>query len=1149
VLGLIEQRIVPKDRLRKAVREVLYLNDTQEFATHEALLQLARSKDGRLRLVTTNFDQGFELAKCDQSRAIDYAPYLPVPGKDWNSIVHIHGGLGNKRAEALDALVLTSGDFGRAYITEGYASRFLTELFRRVSSVLFVGYSVSDPAVRYIVDAFAADRANREFRVAKTYLLTSEQDEKYWRARGIHPILYDQAGDHRVLHDTLQIWAKKCRSGSTDRDAIIKGYGSISPRAGLDPEPISQVIWALNDKNGHSARTFAGLMPCPPLEWLEILDSAGLFSLAPDQAFSVSPISLVPARAFHSPLHSVTAGLSEWLAHYLEQFDLIDWVIAKGAHLHPAFAFIVRKQISGDEGSALPAGAGRIWRFLSAETPAVYSEQISPSYIYDNIEAALEKEPWTPFLRDRVLSALAPNIKFERSYRHAVPPTEGLDENRARSYARLELTPAAGSNSGDIVAKLLGRSDFASVAAEIVSDAAELLHRGLRYLESLGLASTDADGLYAGRPSIDDHTQNRRFKDWSIYIDLLRGAWEGVAISDSVRAREEVTKWIRIPFPMFRRFVLWSNQRCEGGGLSGSEVVTFIIENADRILWAADMHRELLQCLRGLGSALPADLCESLVNLILIGPPRSHYPADWPSERFVAVFDRSVLWRLLKLRVGGTPLSPAAHIRISEILARHPEWPDSTSERDEFLSWFSEASGPLQWDLAPTPGDYRERTEAEVVADIRADPTGAETQQRWRRLAIDEPTRLIPILEALGTAGFFDPGIWQCGLENLVAGGSVPECLRIFTRFGPELGDEFIRLNVQTLAGLVERYCRDKKGGAEDSLWRMWDMLADPAVRLQSEPSGDSFEHAHWAPAGQLAEALLIKLGELAPASYDEIPSEVRMRLESLLTGQDPGHRWARLVLSKSLAWLNRLNPDLAKSALLPKFDRSRSEEATDMWKGFLYNPQVTPDLWQIIAPMFLKMFPISQQLGQSEEQLYAVLAWVLLQEGYPLAPVDARRALTKGTLKGRARVAWYWTVQVDSDTEYGAALFRERLKVLLESVWPIEREFLDESISKSFAHLALCCGSEFPNAVDVLRGFLVKTEQLHDVLHYCKEKHVPETFPGATLKLLDALVGERLFWSLPELRAILGQISSGDPQLVNDPMFIRLETLVRSSE
>jgi hypothetical protein len=187
--------------------------------------------------------------------------------------------------------------------------------------------------------------------------------------------------------------------------------------------------------------------------------------------------------------------------------------------------------------------------------------------------------------------------------------------------------------------------------------------------------------------------------------------------------------------------------------------------------------------------------------------------------------------------------------------------------------------------------------------------------------------------------------------------------------------------------------------------------------------------------------------------------------------------------------------------------------------------------------------------LGQSEEQHYAVLAWVLLQEGYPLAPVDARRALTKGTLKGRARVAWYWTVQVDSDTEYGAALFRERLKVLLESVWPIEREFLDESISKSFAHLALCCGSEFPNAVDVLRGFLVKTEQLHDVLHYCKEKHVPETFPGATLKLLDALVGERLFWSLPELRAILGQISSGDPQLVNDPMFIRLETLVRSSE
>ncbi len=53
VLGLMEQRIVPKGRVRTVVRDLLELIDPPGLATHEALLQLAASKDGRIRLVTT----------------------------------------------------------------------------------------------------------------------------------------------------------------------------------------------------------------------------------------------------------------------------------------------------------------------------------------------------------------------------------------------------------------------------------------------------------------------------------------------------------------------------------------------------------------------------------------------------------------------------------------------------------------------------------------------------------------------------------------------------------------------------------------------------------------------------------------------------------------------------------------------------------------------------------------------------------------------------------------------------------------------------------------------------------------------------------------------------------------------------------------
>ena len=42
-------------------------------------------------------------------------------------------------------MVLTDKDFGRAYLTEGWARRFIQDLFLKFT-VLFVGYSHNDPA-------------------------------------------------------------------------------------------------------------------------------------------------------------------------------------------------------------------------------------------------------------------------------------------------------------------------------------------------------------------------------------------------------------------------------------------------------------------------------------------------------------------------------------------------------------------------------------------------------------------------------------------------------------------------------------------------------------------------------------------------------------------------------------------------------------------------------------------------------------------------------------------------------------------------------------------------------------------------------------------------------------------------------------------
>ena len=71
-----------------------------------------------------------------------YAPALPT-GRAFKGL-YIHGNIEQEKA-----LILTDGDFGRAYLTEGWARKVLVDLFSNYT-VLFVGYSHNDPIMKYL---------------------------------------------------------------------------------------------------------------------------------------------------------------------------------------------------------------------------------------------------------------------------------------------------------------------------------------------------------------------------------------------------------------------------------------------------------------------------------------------------------------------------------------------------------------------------------------------------------------------------------------------------------------------------------------------------------------------------------------------------------------------------------------------------------------------------------------------------------------------------------------------------------------------------------------------------------------------------------------------------------------------------------------
>jgi len=152
--------------VHELVRSVLSSPDSHPNVFHEALIGIFRDPN-HVRLVTTNFDRHFTTVAINRfgatSLEVFCAPALPV-GSDFTGIVHLHGSV----EKSSNRLVLTDADFGRAYITEAWATQFLQRLFSRYV-ILFVGYSHQDMLLNYLARGFVL--AQREMENGRSPLV------------------------------------------------------------------------------------------------------------------------------------------------------------------------------------------------------------------------------------------------------------------------------------------------------------------------------------------------------------------------------------------------------------------------------------------------------------------------------------------------------------------------------------------------------------------------------------------------------------------------------------------------------------------------------------------------------------------------------------------------------------------------------------------------------------------------------------------------------------------------------------------------------------------------------------------------------------------------------------------------------------------
>lgn len=579
-LDLLEKRLGQRSIVRTALAKALNPNLDKEGATttHAALLDLASNRDGSIHLVTTNFDRIFNHVISQKNLNIGEhdAPCLPVPKNSrWNGLVYLHGLLPQQiGANNLNHLVITSGDFGLAYITERWAARFVSDLFKNFI-VCFVGYSIDDPVLRYLMDALAADRrlgeiAPEAFAFA-SYKPGQETKEKIkWEAKGVIPILYESINDdHSALHRTIDLWAQTYRDGIQGKERIVVELALSKPSTSSKQDDfVGKMQWALSDPSGLPAKRFAELEPVPPLEWLESL-SENRFCHADLPQFGVTPLqkpdknlkfSLTrrPTPYTHADWMMLTSSnpngnkwdkvmsyLAYWLLRYLNKPELLLLLTQHGGRLPSQFLRAIQSELNRFSELEHEDNTIELNRIRAASPDAIPRTPMRTLWnllINDRIKLdrgnsdlynwknRLGRDGLNFTLRSEFRKLLTPKIKLKGSIRALGDWGDSAEiaSDDIKNFIDWDIV-LAGDNDRYWLNDIKNLEIWPIVLPELLFDIQQLLKDALDLQRELGEASDLFDRSNWYLPSILPHRQNQHADDWVLLIELLRDGWLTVA--------------------------------------------------------------------------------------------------------------------------------------------------------------------------------------------------------------------------------------------------------------------------------------------------------------------------------------------------------------------------------------------------------------------------------------------------------------------------------------------------------------------------------------------------------------------------------------------------------------------------------------------
>ncbi|WP_105101416.1 SIR2 family protein [Microbulbifer pacificus] len=1179
-----------KDEVNALVTERLSVPlEIKDFGREHGLIKrISSSQSGVPQIVTTNFDRLFEAGQQGEH----LVPHVPPAFPDLNfgskieGITYLHGRLVEVASES-HPYVLSSADFGRAYLSEAWATNFIRHLLERYTVVL-VGYQAEDPPVKYLLQGLNHDGQYDRSRLYAFDRGRPEEIEAKWRDRGVTAIAYS---DHPDLWRSMEAWADRA-------DDPRRWRASIIAKCQQDPKDLAshergQVAHVLRTVQG--AKLFSEADPVPHPEWVCVLDanvrsakqSGGYGDGAEvfdpwaaygldddlrdisddDRRLGVSNDNLLVWRYEDDNPHDshrlggrqaegfettpIRLGhLINWLSKSIDSPVLAWWAIRQNG-LHPRLLQQIEWQM--ERSVVLHERARHIWSLILEHHRDPRNRQWNGDWF--DFKKRVNAEGWTASVLREFRRVAAPRLEIKPPYglRQSRPPCVPWEEIHFDDLGQWEIVLLERHNedldvSDDLLPQVFGiLEEQLTVASGLLTDIETVYFR---------IPTCYPGRAVEGKEHISDAAE---VVTWFVQLfDRMVAKWPELA-------NAHATTWPATDRFFFRKLKLYAFSKVDA--FEADHVAEEVLSLDQETFWDTDVARELLFLLVDRWGEFSQENQNQLTDRILAGPDKLSH---WSDEKFPEFRDECAARYARYLELQGCELKVDRSERLAEMISGIPEWSDGRAN-STVIEWGSRG-GWIGTD--ETPDTVLDLPVSDVVArakeDLKRDFDSFTEKRPFTGLVKANPRKALSALTIAGRSGDYPEAFWSSMINDLPANIS-PRLRQVFLNRIARLPQEVIAELRYTLGRWLKQNLVAVLEFDDDLGWDVYDHIVDGilsgGVNVTKSGLGEvrqggkviqrsrrTFSHAINGPIGMCAEALFHAVPGEKQEAGSLIPDHIKSRIERLFAAPGEGSDHAVSIACSKLNWLMFVDPAWTRKHLIPMLALEHSA-AEPAWNGFLHGRVPCSPLAEIIKPSLLYLFPWIEGFSWDRDLSKVAAEWLgymrVFHSDEPggLSRREMRSVLRAMSDDTRNRFI-FWLGRVGQKNENG---WVKLVVPLINEDWPRERRYRTSASMKAWIRLLDNTGDSFPTVYEAVKKFLVPVETIdHPFYRFAQEisdvRPITALFPEATLDLMSRVTPQVLTRPPYELPTVLALIEETEPELTSDPRYLRLIELVERS-